>query len=147
MTASLIASLPGSPHDPRHSMSQSATSRFAALERRLPGLHAPRDLGLEALVGRLVESAADQLVGQMLLIGDPALLVVRVLIAAAVAELLHQRRRRVADHQRRRQAAGALGLVERGAEAAIDGVALGRGGEIGATLRQRQLTLGRAELV
>src|SRR5262245_39628217 len=61
-----------------------------ALEQLLPRLHAPADLRFESFVGRIVEAPAHQLVGQVLLVGDAALLGVRVLVSAAVAELLHE---------------------------------------------------------
>src|SRR5437867_10641140 len=67
--------------------------RSALLFRQqlLPGVHAARDLGFEAFLGRLVEAAPGQLVGQVSLIGDAAFLVVRVAVAGAVAEVLHER--------------------------------------------------------
>ena len=83
----------------------------------------------------------------MRLIGDAARLVVRVAVVGAVAELLHERRRRVADHERRRQAAAPLDLLARLPEPEVHRVALGRGGQVHGALGDRQLALRRAELV
>src|SRR6185369_3618969 len=116
-------------------------------QEALPCLHPSRDLGLEALLGRLVETSTRELVGKVLLIRDPSFLRMSVLVARTVAKALHERGRSVANDQRRRQAAAALALVHGVAEPLVDGVALGRRREIDRALSERQLAFGSAELV
>src|SRR3972149_5270387 len=59
-----------------------------------------RGLRFEPPVGRPVVPAAPEGVGQVLLVHPRLGRVVRVLVARAVAQLLHERGRRVADVQR-----------------------------------------------
>src|SRR5713101_5867293 len=60
---------------------------------------------LEAVLARLVVAPALERLRPMLLANDVALVIVRVLVPFAVAELFGERRGRVADHQRHRQRA------------------------------------------
>src|SRR5262249_28185727 len=91
-----------------------------------------------AAVRGLVELLADELLGEVVVDDVVPLEVVRVLVALAEAELLHERRRRVADVRRHRQRAVLLHRLERVAVGGERGVRLGRGGEIDDRGRHRQ---------
>ena len=96
---------------PAHCSSASACFRSAR-----PAAPAARaELGLRALAGRLVVALPRHAVGEIVLAGEPVRRVVVVGVVLAVAELLHQPGRRVADVERRRQRAVLLGRALGGA--------------------------------
>ena len=66
-------------------------------------------------------------------------------IAVAVAQVLHQPRRRIEDVFRRHQRAGLPGRPPGRAVRPVGGVGLGRGAQIDDALDQGQLALGRAQ--
>src|SRR6266436_5468020 len=114
---------------------------------RPPGAQALADLALAAAVARLVVEAGAQALGQVVLLHDGVLVVVGVDVAGAVAEALHERRRRVAEVERdgeRARLAHVLGGRQHGA---VAGVRLGTGGEEGRRLRERDAALGQADEV
>ncbi len=95
----------------------------------------------------LVEGAALHLVGEEVRAGETLGRVGVVLIALAVAELLHQLGRGVADMGGRHQGAGLVRRLLRRLEGFIDADRLRRGGQMDHGLSQRQLPLRRAEEV
>src|SRR3546814_4753379 len=68
-----------------------------------------------------------------------------VAVAGAIAEILHQLRRRVENVRGRRKAAGVARRGPRRLLRGIGGVRFGRGRAIEARLHDRQLALGRSE--
>ena len=87
-----------------------------------------------------------QVVGHVLLRGEVTLVVVRIFVAVAVAEVFHERRRSVAQVQGYGQVAGLAHLGESVVDAEVGRVALGRCGEIDARLCQCDACLGPANL-
>ena len=69
----------------------------------------------------------------------------RVAVALMVAEILHELRGCISEMHRNRPGAVFLHEGAHGVEGRIDGVALGRAGEIDRRLCERELALGRAE--
>ena len=92
------------------------------------------------------ETGLHQLVGQVLLLHEVAREVVAVLIAVAVAQLLHQAGGSIAQMQRHRQVARLLHLRERLGNAHVGRIALGRSGQIHRSFGQRNAPLGPANL-
>src|SRR5580692_10997684 len=83
------------------------------------------DTLLQTARRRMIIAAVRHVVGKVALAGGKGLwLVVRIAIAAAVAQLFHQRRRRIAKSQRHLQGAVALDVLASLIEGGIDGVAL-----------------------
>ena len=85
--------------------------------------------------------------GQVVLRDDRAFEIVRIAIVLAVAEALHQRRRRVAQMKRHRQRAELARILARALHRAIRGVRLGRARQIGHALRERNDALGQPDEV
>src|SRR5690242_1566548 len=85
-----------------------------------------------------VDLAALQLLRQVDLVGDAALVVVRVAVVAAVAHRPHQSGDRVAQVQRHRLVAGLLDELARGAVRSEGGVRLRRERKVERGLGQRQ---------
>ena len=104
------------------------------------------DLDLEPARHRLVITRRLHVVGEVLLARrDRVGLVVRVAIALAVAEALHQPRRRIAQVQRHVERAALLRIGHRGLERDVDGVALRGARHEHDGLREREFALGTAE--
>ena len=102
-------------------------------------------LGLEAVLCGVVEALTAHRVGQALEPAHAFLGVRRVDVVAAVAEVAHERRRRVADRERHRLGRMLRHRAPRRALGARDRDALGREREIDRRLRQRDQPFGRAE--
>ena len=125
---------------------QDSLARVDRLASRLAAIRASRGSSPRAAIGRLVPRHVGHVVGKIALAGGVrVLLVVRVAIALAVAEVLHQLRRRVAQAQRHRARAVLGDERARRAVGRVDGVRLRRAGEIEHRLGERELALGRAE--
>ena len=111
-----------------------ATPRAARPERpRRPNGWARRRSRLPSASGRLLRAT------------NASGCVVRIGVLAAITELLHEPRRRVAQVQRNRLRAVLLDRLERAPERAVGGVALGRAGEVGDRLGERDPALGQAD--
>src|SRR6187431_2160745 len=92
---------------------------------------------LQALLRRLVEARAHEFVGQIALAGyEAALALRRVLIALAIAFVLHQARHGVAQLLRYRERAVLVDRGARRADRAFDRVRFGAAGQIQAGVRQ-----------
>src|SRR5207248_11020215 len=97
----------------------------------------------ETAIGRRVERDGRHVVRQIVLAGRVGFVfIVRVAIAFAVAEVLHQPRRRIAQSQRYRARAVFGDERARFAERLVDRIALRRALEIDDALRQGELTFG-----
>jgi len=94
--------------------------------------------------GGLVEGLSLNAVGQVVRAGEAVGRVRVVLVALAVAEILHEPGGGVEDMGRRHERAGLAGQARRPAVAAVDGDGLGRGGQVDDYLRNSELPLGRA---
>src|SRR5258708_23539664 len=90
---------------------------------------------LEALVGGLVVGAAGEVVGEALHVGDFVFGVVGVLVAFAVADMLHQAGDRVAQMQRDGVGFGFVHVVEDFAVSGVQCVGFGRKGKVHGGLR------------
>ena len=89
------------------------------------------DLDFQAARHRRIQLGADQLVRHEPLAGRERVgFIVLVAIAGAVAEILHQLRRRVADVHRHLEAAGLFDERTRSVVAGVDGIALRCAGQI-----------------
>ena len=107
---------------------------------------ASRDPDLEPARHRLVVARRLHAVGKVLLARGVGIgLVVRVAVALAVAERLHEPGRRIAQVQRHVERAVLLRVGHRRAERHVDRIALRRAGHEHHGLRQRELALGAAE--
>src|SRR4029453_3651637 len=73
--------------------------------------------------------------------------VVRVLVAGAVAQPLHERRGRIPEVERNGQGAGGRDVGGGGDHGARGGVRLGAGGKIGGRLREREPPFREADEV
>src|SRR5690242_19533157 len=73
------------------------------LPELLPIIQAFQDLALETALGRTVEFLTSHAVGKIVLAREALVGVVVVLVALAVADVLHKPRRRIEDVHRRRQ--------------------------------------------
>src|SRR5690349_14778105 len=96
----------------------------------LPVFEALQDLAFEAALDRLVEFLAGHAVGEVVLAREAVLGIVVVLVAAAVADLLHQLGRGIEDVHRRRQRAVLPGRALGGAERRVAGVRFRRRAEV-----------------
>lgn len=104
------------------------------------------DADFESAIDRFVEDLALQAVGQVLLAGrETALLVVRVAIALAVVELLHELGRGIAQMHGHGPRAVFLDQRAHRVVGRVDRVRLRRHREIDHALRQREFALGRAQ--
>src|SRR6266404_1333117 len=99
---------------------------------------------LEALVGGLVVGAVGEVVGEALHVRDFVLVLVRVLVAFAVADIFHQARRRVAQVQRDGIGFGFVNVFDDFAVSGIERVGFWRERKIHGRLRERQMAFGRA---
>src|SRR5713226_1992474 len=121
-------------HSPCYSTS---TVAWGSAGWGLPGPGAARSPGAQALadlaaaVARLVVTAGAQALGQVVLLYEGVLVVVGVEVAGAVAEALHERRRRVAEVERNGERARLAHVLGSGQHGAVAGVRLGAGGEEG----------------
>ena len=116
---------------------------------RRPGAELPEPFDgplLERIVPRGVELPALDPVRQVALAAcDVSRLVVRVPVAPAVAQVLHQAGRRVADAQRDLQRPGPPDLVASRVGCREHRVRLGRHGQVQGGLGQRENTLGHPD--
>src|SRR5690606_37381180 len=135
-----------SPAAPDQSIAAKWLKRSATLlPQPVPVSDAFLHLALEAALDRLVEGPRLHLVGPVVVAREAFLGIVIVGVAFAVADVLHQLGRRVEDVGRRHQAARLARAAPGGLLRLVDGIRFGRGGEIEAGLRDRQLAFGAAE--
>ena len=133
----------------RNSLGSSTGYRSSRISSQLVvrGPRAPRrerlaDLDLQTARRRHVVAPLRHAFGQIALAGRIRVgLIVRVAVALAVAELLHQPRRRVAQVQRHLERAELGGILHGCAERGVDRVALRRAGHEHDRLRERELAL------
>ncbi len=112
---------------------------------RSPAGETSRQLGLCAFLGWLIEPRSPKPLRQIRRGNEAIGRIVGVAIATSVAELSRQRRRRVAQVQRHRERAMGEGRRRRALDAEIGGVALGRAGQEGHGLRQRDAAFRQAD--
>ena len=113
----------------------------------VPPVDALAHLLLEAELPRHVIGPALEALGHRLHVRRLHRAVVSVLVALAVADLLHQRRHGVPDLERDRLVGALLDLALDGTVGGVDAVALRRRGEVNDRLGQGQLPLRRAEKI
>src|SRR5437867_4211638 len=107
----------------------------------------PPEVGFEAPLGRAVVLASAKRLRQVVLVYARVRRVVRVLVAGAVAEVLHESRRRVADVERHGLGRPLGHVLLRLVVGDVHGVRLRRERQIERRLGERQLALGIAEEV
>ena len=115
------------------------------LTQALGLFHTIADAFFDAFAGGVVVGAIAQIFREAFHVGDAAFDVVRVLVVLAVVEVLHEAGGRVAQVQRDGLGGGVFDIAQDGAVGGVEGVRLGREGEIDDGLREREIAFGRAE--